>query len=67
MAENDAQIRWIANEGVRVSRIVNTLEAHVFDDPQHATARDGLLALWADPLVTFKARDLSLKGMNHTI
>ncbi|MEX0276795.1 MAG: serine protease [Ruegeria sp.] len=65
--ENDAQVRWLANEGIRVSRIVGKLESQVFANPQHAQVRDELLDLWSDPLVTAKARKASFEGMNKQL
>lgn len=65
--ENDAQVRWLANEGIRVSRIVAKLEAQDFDNAQHALVRDDLLALWSDPLVTDKARRASFLGMEKQL
>ncbi|MEP3255944.1 MAG: serine protease [Stappiaceae bacterium] len=66
--ENNAQIRWLANEGIRVSRIVDKLEAQTFpDDPSYVEVRDDLLALWADPLVTDKARRASFVGMDKQL
>lgn len=66
-AENNAQVHWLANEGIRVSRIVAKLESHTFEKPQHAKARDDLLALWADPLATVRARSASFAGMNKQL
>ncbi len=66
-SENNAQVRWLANEGIRVSRIVDALEAAVFDRAEHAAARDALLALWADPLSTAKSRRASYDGMDKQL
>ena len=66
-AENNAQVRWLANEGIRVSRIVDALEAEAFDNPQYATVRDDLLALWADPMGTERARRASYDGMGKQL
>lgn len=65
--ESDTQVRWLANEGIRVSRIVGKLEAHPFTNPQYKRVRDDLLALWSDPLVTDKARRASFEGMNRLL
>lgn len=53
--EADTRINWIANEGVRVSRIVRHLkEADLADDQDRL--RGELLDLWASPLATRTAR-----------
>ncbi len=66
-AENNARVHWLANEGIRVSRIVGALEAKVFDNPQYSTVRDDLLALWADPMCTQRARRASYDGMGKQL
>lgn len=66
-AENAAEVHWLANEGVRVSRIVKKFEAASFDNEQYTAVRDGLLELWSDPLVTDRARMASFEGMNGQI
>ncbi|WP_299047699.1 serine protease [uncultured Tateyamaria sp.] len=66
--ENNAQVRWLANEGIRVSRIVDKLEAQTFpDDPGYVQVRDDLLALWSDPLATDRARRASFAGMEKQL
>ena len=41
-------VKWIANEGIRVSKIVEGLEAAAFGSGVHAKLRDRVLALWAN-------------------
>ncbi|MEP2716190.1 hypothetical protein [Pseudophaeobacter sp.] len=65
--EENAQVRWRANEGIRVSQIVDELQAKVFDQPQHASMRDELLALWADLSGTEKLRCASLDSMGKKL
>jgi endonuclease G len=58
----DLRVKWIANEGVRVSRIVAHLRAADLPAP-HDAVRNALIALWDDPMATIVARNASLKGM----
>lgn len=58
----DLKIKWIANEGIRVSRIVARLEAANLS-AAHDEVRTGLLALWDSPMATIAARNASLAGM----
>jgi len=58
----DTLVRWIANEGTRVSRIVDRLTAASLPD-SHAAVRSTLLALWSDPMATILARRAAYQGM----
>jgi len=42
--QGDDRIKWIANEGVRVSRILASVRSLTFDDPAKARLRDSILA-----------------------
>ncbi len=46
-AKDPSRIDWIANEGTRVSRLVQALEAAALEPPM-AKIRDALLALWSE-------------------
>lgn len=60
----DLQVKWIANEGIRVSRIVAHLrDAHL--PPAGNAMREKLLQLWDNPMATIIARNASLKGMEN--
>lgn len=63
IGDADTRVKWIANEGVRVSRIVANLEAVDLATPQKEI-RDKLLALWRDPMATILARIASFNGMS---
>lgn len=43
---NPERAVWIANEGIRASRIVGAISKAELSDEGHRTVRDGLLALW---------------------
>ena len=58
----DLKIKWIANEGVRVSRIVDSLESALFADGR-AAVRDELIGLWSQPLARRMGWMASLAGM----
>lgn len=58
----DLQVKWIANEGVRVSRIVAHLEAADLSGT-HDAVRASLLSMWNNPTATILARRASLLGM----
>lgn len=54
--EHPEQVIWMANEGVRVSRLVAGLEDLKIEDPAHAKLRNSLLALWQQPDVMMRSR-----------
>ncbi|MDA4848828.1 trypsin-like serine peptidase [Hoeflea poritis] len=58
----DVRIKWIANEGVRASRLVAQLHAADLPATQGAV-RSGILALWNNPMATLLARQASFQGM----
>lgn len=60
--EPETQIQWIANEGIRISRIVHALAMAPMSD-DHAPVRESLLTLWSDPRATLLARRASHSGM----
>lgn len=49
LQENPEDIAWIANEGIRVSRIVQAIKNASISDPAHKTIRDELITLWNAP------------------
>lgn len=59
--EADTRINWIANEGVRVSRIAKHLQEIDIPAAQDSV-RQGLLDLWDTPLATRNARIAALGG-----
>jgi len=58
----DTRVKWIANEGIRVSRIVGRLKAAALEGG-YAEIRERLLQLWSSPLATIEARKASYAGM----
>ncbi len=42
-------VKWVANEGIRTSKLVAGIEAATFDSVAHTQLRDKLLALWTNP------------------
>ena len=53
---NPEEVAWIANEGIRASRLVAAIAKSTLDDPGQRRLRDELLALWQTPHVQKKAR-----------
>lgn len=49
LKEEPAKVHWVANEGVRCSRIVANLKSTELTNPRQARLRDRLLELWARP------------------
>ena len=45
--ENPDDVAWLANEGIRISRLVQRLENTTFDNAEHTSIRDELLTLWS--------------------
>lgn len=52
-----AEIDWVANEGVRASRVVRKLQNAKIENPDFAEVRDQLLALWRRPGIRNEARE----------
>ncbi len=48
--ENPEDIAWVANEGVRISRIVEAIEKKEFEVNAYKKIRDQLLRLWNSPM-----------------
>jgi len=46
MAANEADIKWVCNQGVRTSRIIRQLKDMEIDNPDHIKIRDELLEFW---------------------
>jgi len=49
-AMGDGKVKWIANEGIRVSAVVKDLSARTVGDPKQRAILDALLATTTDPL-----------------
>jgi len=49
LESNPEMVKWIANEGIRISKIVSALETASFDKPKHVALRDKIIALWNKP------------------
>src|SRR5262249_40922610 len=49
----DDELFWIANEGIRVSALVESLRSRKLPDPMTQRLLDGLLATTTDPLTTY--------------
>ncbi len=47
--KNPERVAYIANEGIRTSRIVEALEMAHFEQAEHADVRDNLLKTWNSP------------------
>ncbi|WP_170761957.1 trypsin-like serine peptidase [Ruegeria lacuscaerulensis] len=62
LGDADTRIKWIANEGVRVSRMVRHIEEASLT-AAHDAVRQSLLKLWDTPLATRTARLAALHGM----
>jgi len=46
MAANEADIKWVCNQGVRTSRIIRQLKDMEIDNPEYMKVRDELLEFW---------------------
>ena len=49
MTDKPEDMAWLANEGIRVSRLVQAITSAVIADPFQKGIRDDLLALWKAP------------------
>ena len=58
----ELKVKWIANEGVRVSSIVTHL-SEVKLTKKYGVVRDKLLKLWDNPAAAIVARKAALKGI----
>jgi endonuclease G len=47
--ENPEDIAWVANEGIRASRLVQAIRDASFSDTSQEKIRDDLIALWSAP------------------
>jgi endonuclease G len=47
---DQAQVRWVANEGVRASVIVQVVRSALIEDKNMRAVRDGLIGLWDNTL-----------------
>ena len=49
VAENPEEIAWIANEGIRASRLVQAIKAATIGEAEQRIIRDKLIELWSAP------------------
>ncbi len=49
LEENPEDIAWIANEGIRASRLVQAIKDVSIRDPAQRKIRDELITLWSAP------------------
>lgn len=49
LESNPEMVKWIANEGIRISRIVAAIETAQFSDAAFTTLRDKIITLWNNP------------------
>lgn len=49
LESNPEMVKWVANEGIRISRIVEAIETAQFADAAFTTLRNKIIALWNNP------------------
>lgn len=49
LESNPEMVKWVANEGIRISKIVAAIEGAQFADAAQTTLRDRIIALWNKP------------------
>lgn len=49
LESNPDMVKWVANEGIRTSKIVAALNSAKFSDAKHAALRDRVVNLWQHP------------------
>ena len=54
--QNPEDIAWIANEGIRASRLVQAIEKVSINDAKQSKIRDDLIALWQAPAAHRRAQ-----------
>jgi endonuclease G len=57
LKDREAEVQWIANEGIRASRLAQIIKQAKIDDVAQSKIRDDLLALWKQPGVNLIAQE----------
>jgi len=64
MEENPEEIAWVANEGIRASRLVQAIKGASISDPAQSKIRDELITLWSAPAAHKRGRKAAEEGEN---
>jgi endonuclease G len=59
--ETDEDVKWLGNEGVRISAIINFVSKKTFDNPDHQRRLEEFMETTSDPLDLFTAAQPTLR------
>lgn len=62
LEKNHEDIAWVANEGIRASRLVQAIKDASIGDPTQRKIRDELITLWSAPAAHKRGRNAAERG-----